>query len=336
MATTLLPNTFWVTLIELCSMSASNLMLFLIMWYIVWPNDDYNSVFNNGYGPFHGWQCGTNYPNSGKWIFVSGQISASCLYITSLIFLLFDYYFEKNGNLQDHKVLYPSPRPKQTSINWTLYRKSIQLARINGIFSLFTMPLFFIPLMELRGNCDNLLFDASSSRSFSADLFVIILRLIVTNFASDIIFYITHRCCHEIKFLYQNVHKVHHQFAPTYGISATACHPFEHIFVNLMTVVGAPIISGLPLIPYSIFTAIACIQTTCAHAGFVPFGTPFRKIQIGSATPHDFHHHYQNCEFGNGANGICDRIFGTRLKDIYPKRYQQMMKGYSSKELKDE
>ena len=237
---TLLPNTFWVTFLELCSMSVSNLILLLVMWYIVWPNDKYNEIFNNGIGPFHGWQCGDKYPNSGKWILMSGQFSASCLYVTSLVFLILDYYFERQGNLQDHKVLYPAPRPKQSSINWRLYRKSIQLARINAICAFIITPIIFIPLMEKRGICDNLLFD-SSSNSFSSDVFILILKLIVTNFASDVIFYVTHRCCHEIKFLYHNVHKIHHQFVDTYGISATASHPFEHIFVNLTTVLGSPI-----------------------------------------------------------------------------------------------
>ena len=113
------------------------------------------------------------------------------------------------------------------------------------------------------------------------------------------------------------MHKVHHQFINTYGISATACHPFEHLFVNLCTVLGAPIIAGLPLIPYFILTALASISTTIAHSGFV---YPFIN-----APPHDFHHHFQNCEYGNGVNGRCDKWFKTRLQDIYPKRYYEMM-----------
>ena len=322
-----LPDTFWVTFFELASMSTTNLILCLTMYYIVWPNEKYNEIFNEGFGPFHGWKCGDTYPNSGRWILLSGQASACCLYLLSLIFLCLDYYLEKHGKLQDYKVAYPAPRPKQTTINWRLYRKSIWLARINAIFSFLIYPLIFIPLMEWRGNCDNLFFfdRANASTTLSYDIFIFILKLLVTNFAADIIFYVTHRLNHEIGFLYRNVHKMHHEFVDTYGISATASHPFEHLFVNLSTVLGAPIVSGLPLIPYFIFTALASIQTTFAHCGY---GNPFRKIQLASATPHDFHHHYQNCEFGNGANGVCDTIFKTRLKDIHPKRWDQMRKDY--------
>ena len=111
----------------------------------------------------------------------------------------------------------------------------------------------------------------------------------------------------------------------TYGISATACHPLEHVLVNLSTVMGAPIVTGLPLIPYCVFMALACLSTTCAHSGF---GNPFRTIQLGNATPHDYHHHYQNCEYGNGGNGVCDWWFATRFQDLYPKRYREMQREY--------
>ncbi len=39
------------------------------------------------------------------------------------------------------------------------------------------------------------------------------------------------------------------------------------------------------------------------------------------APAHDWHHHFQNVEYGT--NGfLCDRLFGTRLEDGYPKHWK--------------
>mmetsp|Transcript_5130 Transcript_5130/g.8646 ORF Transcript_5130/g.8646 Transcript_5130/m.8646 type:complete len:350 (+) Transcript_5130:34-1083(+) len=323
--TTMLPDTFLVAFFELLILPVISLIIYLTMKYIVWPNEAYNEIFNHGFFVFHGFQCGDKYDNSGQYILTGALIAGCCLYIPSLVLLCLDSYMENKGILQQYKILYPAPRPHQDTISWTLYRESIYLAKINGIYGIILLPTVIIPMMEWRGNCDALLFRDSFSSSFSYAIAVIVARLLVTNFASDIIFYFAHRGCHEIKFLYKHVHKIHHQFINTYGISATACHPFEHVFVNLLTVIGAPIVSGLPLLPFWGWAAIACLQTTAAHCGY---GNPFRKIQVGNATPHDFHHHFQNCEFGNGANGFSDRIFRTRVQDVYPQRYQQMQRDY--------
>eukprot|EP01084_Bolivina_argentea_P295338 508424_1 len=327
------PHTFFVTFVQLILMSASNGLLFLLMYHIIWPNEYYNEIFTNGIGIFHGWGCGKNHHynmefESGHIIFICSQMAGLCLYTLSAIFCFLDYYLEKNNTLYRYKVTYPPPRPTQTKISWKLYKKSIILARINALFALFFVPIIFIPIMESRGNCNNLWFDHENDRkhySLSYDIGLLIFKVMMAPIVSDIIFYITHRSCHEIPFLYRNIHKIHHEFVNTYGISATASHPIEHLFCNLTTVMGTPIIVGLPLYWFYIFVCLASLQTTCAHSGF---GNPFRRIQFGSATPHDFHHHYQNCEYGNGANGLLDKIFKTQLKDKYPKRYQQMKQEY--------
>ena len=320
----LLPDTFWVTFIELSSMSISNLVVFLTMNYVIWPNESYNKIFNKGIGPFHGFQCGQNYPDSGHWILISGQIAATFLYLLSLVFLIMDNYLQQNGILNKYKVVYPSPS-NQRKISWKLYRESIYLAKINGAVAFLILPTVFVPLLEWRGNCDTLRFKFSTDPTL-VNFLIMIMRMIITALASDVLFYIMHRLCHEVKLFYKYIHKIHHQFVETYAISATACHPLEHIFVNLATVLGAAVVSGLPLVPYFVYTSIASISTTFAHSGY---GNPFRTIQVFNATPHDYHHRFQNCEYGNGANGFCDYLFGTRLQDVFPKRYKKLQKEYN-------
>ena len=194
------------------------------------------------------------------------------------------------------------------------------------------MQFLILPLMESRGSCDDLVFAGESSRppssSLSYGIFLLILRFVLTIYTADIIFYFTHRTCHEVKWLYQRVHKIHHQFVDTYGISATACHPLEHVLVNLFQVMGAPVVTGLPLIPHCVFVAMGCVATTLVHCGYGSLSPSGNFLINQQNLPHDAHHHYQNCEYGNGGSGICDWLFGTRFEDLYPKRYRQMQEEY--------
>ena len=204
------PDTFRTALVEMIAVVLFPITAYLAMWYFVWQNEETNNIFVNGFGPIRGWKCGDKYPNAGHYIFGAMVVSGLCLYIPSLIFLVLDGYLEQRGTLQNYKILYPAPRPKQTSVSWTLYRKSIRMAVHNAaVIGLFTMQFLMMPLMELRGNCDDLLFVGESagspSSSLSYDIFLLILRFVATNYVADIIFYFTHRMCHEVKWLYQRV-----------------------------------------------------------------------------------------------------------------------------------
>ena len=165
--------------------------------------------------------------------------------------------------------------------------------------------------------------------------------------------YITgHRILHESKYLYQSIHKLHHQWVDTYAVAATAAHPIEHVLSNLMTVVGTALVIGLPFGLTCIFINIALISTCTQHSGYglifkINYGyfwhqflscfnlNSNKKVSnevepninhfIGSFDfHHDFHHHFQSTEYGTF--GICDKIFGTRMKDQFPKAWKKVVK----------
>eukprot|EP00483_Globobulimina_turgida_P008616 UN08634 len=197
-----LPDTFPVALMQLSALINFTVAILLLIWFVIWPNQKLNAykintIFNNGIGPFHGWQCGESNPNSGYYIFIGFQLSALCLYVISAAFCILDYCLEKNGTLKDYKVFYPPPRPLQNKISWKLYKKSIFLAASNDICSMFFIPTLYIPLMEWRGICD---FDFYYEDIY--DLFFVLLKLAIIPYLSDFIFYTTHRTAHEIGFLY--------------------------------------------------------------------------------------------------------------------------------------
>ena len=73
---------------------------------------------------------------------------------------------------------------------------------------------------------------------------------------------------HESKYLYQNFHKLHHQWVDTYAVTATAAHPFEHFVSNLPTVLGPAFVLNLPYVISSIFVIIATFHTCIQHSGY--------------------------------------------------------------------
>lgn len=312
-----LPNNFYVTFMEILFLNILNLSIFLLSWFVVWPNPKLNDMFNNGFGPFRGFKCRSNAETateeeaeySGRLILIFSCISGLCLYFLSLIFCAFDHYFEEHGTLAHHRMYYPGR--SKLKISWKLYRKAVSLAGRNGLCILFfVVPNMIIPMMELRGSCNQLLFENESNTELWTNILILIARFIVAVIAADIIFYVTHRICHSVTWMYQRIHKVHHQFVDTYAITATACHLVEHIFVNTLTVMGSSLISGLPLVPFLIFSCIGILNSTIAHAGYFD--------------SHDYHHHFHDCEFGISGKGFADRLFGTQLKHAHSKVWEKM------------
>ena len=54
----------------------------------------------------------------------------------------------------------------------------------------------------------------------------------------------------------------------TFAVTATAAHPFEHFTSNLATVLGTPLVLGLPYGFSSLFVVIAVIHTCIQHSGY--------------------------------------------------------------------
>lgn len=187
------------------------------------------------------------------------------------------------------------------------------------------MQFLILPLVDLRGNCGDLLFVNGPSSSMWYDIFELFLRFEGTFCVADFMGYCSHRLLHEVNWLYQRVHKVHHQFVNVYAITTTACHPLEYVFVDTFTVFGAPIITGLPIIPYGAFLTLGYVSVCIGHSGY---GNPFSGVPVVHNVPHDHHHHYQDCEFGNREEGIADWSFGTRFQDKHPKRYRELQREY--------
>lgn len=126
-----------------------------------------------------------------------------------------------------------------------------------------------------------------------------------------------HRLCHENRTLYQYVHKYHHQWVDdTVACTCIACHPVEHVLVNLTTVNLPFALTGCPFVLCVAWTGFAVVITSFSHCGYETV------ISSMSGMPHHYHHTFQTVFYGAG--GYFDYLFKTRLVDVYPKRWHEL------------
>lgn len=228
--------------------------------------------------------------------------------IIGLCYLFIDYYYETKGQLSIKRIQYPG-RNGLSKINWELVTNAIHLSAINSIVALFGLIFIYAPLAKYRGVCD------ASDNSILWN----VLKLPFVYLLTDIIFYITHRMFHNNKWLYQNIHKIHHQFVDCYSLTANACHPIEHIVTNMSCVLLPLIILKLPVFWVLIWSQIAVVNSSFVHSGYV-------FIKGLSPIPHDFHHHFIDSEFGAGQ--FLDILFHTTLQSKHPVKYDVIIKPY--------
>jgi sterol desaturase/sphingolipid hydroxylase (fatty acid hydroxylase superfamily) len=260
-------------------------------WLLQW-------IFANRVALF---ECGPKYGVSSG---IFGATLPTVFYwTTAYIISLFDLTFEAEGKLKQKKNAHPGFTPK---LNHYLYRKAIYWALGIVVFSWIVHPLLFNPLMNIFYGG---LMCAADTPTFPTDLVGLAIlgaKLYGMYLITDVIFYTTHRMCHEIPYLYKNVHKIHHQWVETYAIDAAAAHPFEMLVVNLTTVELPAMIVGAPYYIHLAWMCAASINTVCNHSGYNLLGT----------VAHDQHHHYNNCEFGT--NTFVDWLCKTTFEDRNP------------------
>jgi len=144
----------------------------------------------------------------------------------------------------------------------------------------------------------------------------------------DFMFYFSHRALHN-KFLYQHIHKQHHQFSVSIGIASSYQHVLEgaaqmlnwYVPVGLAGYFGG----GIHISTVFWYNCLRWVETVDAHCGYHFPWSPFAAIPLfGGAIQHDFHHSGEGlefiklpdgstfAEFGNyGASVVWDYLLGT-------------------------
>jgi len=202
----------------------------------------------------------------------------------SLFFLYLDYF--KPAWAQPYRL---QPDRK---FNFEQFKSAVPLILLNTVVAGVIQKLFIIPTQIAKpGFFDPTLFS----------LFDFLKWVIGAYVVEDVIFYLTHRLCHENRWLYQNVHKIHHEWQTPCAAIATYAHPLEHAFVNVLpATLGLCLFSNHFVFDMAWYFA-ACTNTLITHCGYHFPGS------IVFPERHDFHHERFTENYGVG---MMDMIFG--------------------------
>ena len=107
--------------------------------------------------------------------------------------------------------------------------------------------------------------------------------------------YWNHRLMHESKFLYKNIHKIHHQYSAPFGLAAEYASPIEVMMLGLGTV-GSPILycaltGDLHILTVYLWIVGRLFQAIDAHSGYeFPWSLHHFLPFWAGADHHDTHH----------------------------------------------
>lgn len=148
---------------------------------------------------------------------------------------------------------------------------------------------------------------------------IIIAHVFVCMMCEDTLFYWSHRALHH-RSIYKYVHKKHHEFINTIGITSEYSHPFEMVVSGLIPTYSGVLLLGSHHIVFLIWYSLRVFETVDSHSGFEFPWSPwnmFLSIQGGSAR-HDFHHSHNMGSYGSFTK-FWDWVMGT---DIHFKEFQ--------------
>ncbi len=127
----------------------------------------------------------------------------------------------------------------------------------------------------------------------------------------DSYYYAAHRVAHWRVFY--RFHKVHHRFNINVSIASECIHPFDFIFVSLISVAVGPLILGKQLHFYTwlIYFSLRTIESVDSHCGYEFPWSLIKSLPLQiPASFHDWHH---SANIGNYSAWFChwDIFFGT-------------------------
>jgi len=135
-------------------------------------------------------------------------------------------------------------------------------------------------------------------------------HIVVAVLFNEILFFYGHWLMHANKFLYKNVHKVHHEFKSPCAMAAIYCHPAEFLISDMFPL-GAGLcgINGHAYLGI-VWTVFAVMATQTHHCGIRwPWIDFFSAGAEAQPNYHDFHH--EKFSFNYGAMGWLDDLHGT-------------------------
>ncbi|KAL9227632.1 hypothetical protein vseg_003300 [Gypsophila vaccaria] len=176
-----------------------------------------------------------------------------------------------------------------------------------------------IAIIVYKGTQDNS--NEAKKQKHETSSIAIVLQFIVAMVVLDTCQYFVHRYLHHNKFLYQNVHSVHHKLFVPYAYGAFYNHPVE----GLLDIIGGALahwISGMTPRTSMVFFSFTTIKAMDDHSGVWLPGNILHVFFSNNSAYHDIHHQL----YGNKYNFsqpffvMWDTIMGTHMPYSLEKR----------------
>jgi len=197
-------------------------------------------------------------------------------YLYVLAYTLFSSYcYYKDCIINDNK--------EQSTKLKLQYKRALPLVSLNLIIVSYYIFYFFYSFYKPR----------------EYSIFFMTRDVIISHFASGLLFYSSHKLFHKSKFLYK-FHIVHHEFNYPVGIRAVYTHPIDYIFGNVLPLGITPFLLGTDIYTMSILTILGSFKTIV------------EEHSTHTNNRHHLNHHkYYNCNYGSI---LLDTLFGTIKK----------------------
>jgi len=192
------------------------------------------------------------------------------------------------------EFLYQYKIQKNVVIGWSGHLECIKWVLFNQFCLMLPTLIISYPLFEYCGVLP---------RPELPSILETFRKMLTVILVEEFGFYYSHRLLH-MGFMYARFHKQHHNFTAPVGTAAEYAHPVEFMLSNLIPVVAGPLLSGMHVMEYWFWAAIALTSTVLGHSGYdFPF-SPY-----GSSRTHDIHH--STFKDNYGTIKLLDYIHGT-------------------------
>ncbi|EQC39812.1 hypothetical protein SDRG_03234 [Saprolegnia diclina VS20] len=137
-------------------------------------------------------------------------------------------------------------------------------------------------------------------------------KVMVSAVLEDFYNYWAHRFLHWKK-IYKYIHKLHHEYAAPFGITAEYAHPAETLILGLGTFLG-PLLLTRHLLTLWVWMVVRIMQSIDSHSGYdLPFALTSWLPFWGGPVHHDYHHEKFDCNYASFFT-IWDWVFGTDVQ----------------------
>lgn len=151
-------------------------------------------------------------------------------------------------------------------------------------------------------------------------LWVVAAQLFAFAALDDFLYYWVHRALHT-RWLFKNIHGVHHRIVTPWAVTGHYMHPVEYVTTGLLMLAG-PALFGAHVLTAWLWIVLRQWEAAEGHSGYAFPWSP-SKLFPGSdgAAHHDAHHALVHGNYA-GYFPHCDRLFGTLVKG-----YEELRRG---------